>query len=96
MAKEIIILILVCSKVAAIMLCISASLQQVSHCKSASLKQVTANELVTSRRTCSRLVTSNTLQTIAKTEYADKPQIRSPDNPLPKPIALATKSAGPR
>ncbi|GBN10416.1 hypothetical protein AVEN_189242-1, partial [Araneus ventricosus] len=35
----------------------------------------------------------NSFQTIAKTEYADEPQIRTPDNPLPKPVAIA---AGPR
>ncbi|GBO37430.1 hypothetical protein AVEN_30123-1 [Araneus ventricosus] len=37
----------------------------------ASLKQVTANELVTTRQICHRLAASNSLQTIAKTEYED-------------------------
>ncbi|GBN53149.1 hypothetical protein AVEN_128441-1 [Araneus ventricosus] len=59
-----------------------ARLQQVSHGKSENLKQVIANELVTTCRTCYKLVASNSLQTIAKTEYADKPRIRHPDNPL--------------
>ncbi|GBL80004.1 hypothetical protein AVEN_97499-1 [Araneus ventricosus] len=74
----------------------STSLQQIWHGKSASWKQVIANELVTTRRTFSKLVASNTVQTIAKTEYADEPQIRSPDNLLPKPVALATTPAGSR
>ncbi|GBN89034.1 hypothetical protein AVEN_112373-1 [Araneus ventricosus] len=39
---------------------------------------------------------SNTLQIIAETEYADEPQIRIPDNQLPKSVALATQPAGPR
>ncbi|GBM95626.1 hypothetical protein AVEN_256425-1 [Araneus ventricosus] len=49
---------------------------------------------VTTCRTCSKLVASNSLQTIAKTEYADEPQIRTPDNPLPKPGAFVTQPAG--
>ncbi|GBM65771.1 hypothetical protein AVEN_107253-1 [Araneus ventricosus] len=39
---------------------------------SASLKQVNANELVTTRQTCHKLAASNSLQTIAKTEYENK------------------------
>ncbi|GBN25382.1 hypothetical protein AVEN_242051-1 [Araneus ventricosus] len=62
----------------------------------ASLKQVFVNDEVTTRRTCSKLVASNSLQTIAKIEYADEPQIRTPDNPLPNPVALATHPAGHR
>ncbi|GBM61104.1 hypothetical protein AVEN_234898-1 [Araneus ventricosus] len=60
---------IVCSKVAAILLCKSASLQQIWHGKSASLKQVNAYELVTTRQTCHKLAASNSLQAIAKAEY---------------------------
>ncbi|GBN49717.1 hypothetical protein AVEN_202432-1 [Araneus ventricosus] len=49
----------------------SANLQQIRHDKSANLKQVIANELVTTSRTCRKLFTSNSLQTIAKTAYED-------------------------
>ncbi|GBM53415.1 hypothetical protein AVEN_73444-1 [Araneus ventricosus] len=64
------IAILVCSKVAAILLCKSASLRQ--ECKlETSLKQVNANEIVTTRQTCHKLVMSNSMQTIVKTEYED-------------------------
>ncbi|GBM57339.1 hypothetical protein AVEN_34436-1 [Araneus ventricosus] len=59
------------------------SLQQVRHGKSASLKQVIANDEVTSRRTCNMLVASDSLQTIAKAEYADEPCIRTTDNSHP-------------
>ncbi|GBL80323.1 hypothetical protein AVEN_92240-1 [Araneus ventricosus] len=72
----------------AILVCSDLALQI---CKFASLKQLIANELVTTRRTCSKLVASNTLQTIAKTEYADEPHIRTPDNELPKPDVLTTQ-----
>ncbi|GBM24162.1 Uncharacterized protein K02A2.6 [Araneus ventricosus] len=41
--------------------------------------QVNANDVVTTRRTCSKLVASNS----SKTEYADEPRIRAPDNSLP-------------
>ncbi|GBM20896.1 hypothetical protein AVEN_253701-1 [Araneus ventricosus] len=37
------------------------------------LQQVNANELATTRQTCYKFVASKSLQTIAKTEYADKP-----------------------
>ncbi|GBM39958.1 hypothetical protein AVEN_43351-1 [Araneus ventricosus] len=47
------------------------------------LPQVNANEEVTTRGTCSKLVASNSLKTIAKTEYADERWIRAPDNSLP-------------
>ncbi|GBN91486.1 hypothetical protein AVEN_272713-1 [Araneus ventricosus] len=50
------------------------------------LQQVNANELVTTRQACHKFVTSNSLQTIAKIEYADKPRIRT--------LALATQPAG--
>ncbi|GBM85378.1 hypothetical protein AVEN_205396-1 [Araneus ventricosus] len=30
----------------------------------------------------------------SKTEYADEPQIRTPDSPLPKPVVLTTQSEG--
>ncbi|GBN51878.1 hypothetical protein AVEN_80680-1 [Araneus ventricosus] len=43
---------------------------QICHDKSGSLKQACRSDEVTTRRTCSKFVTSNSLQTIAKTEYA--------------------------
>ncbi|GBL88583.1 hypothetical protein AVEN_195595-1 [Araneus ventricosus] len=49
----------------------SASLRHVLKGKSASLRQVNENELVTTRQTCQKLAASNSLQTIAKTEYVD-------------------------
>ncbi|GBM72779.1 hypothetical protein AVEN_201557-1 [Araneus ventricosus] len=58
------------------------------------MKQVIVNEVVTTRRTCSKIVASNSLQTTAKTENADEPQIRTLNNPLPKPVALVTPPAG--
>ncbi|GBM43478.1 hypothetical protein AVEN_9439-1 [Araneus ventricosus] len=58
----------------AILVCINLALQA-CHGKSASLKQVIANDEVNTRRTCSKLVASNSLQTIEKTEYADEPWI---------------------
>ncbi|GBM65786.1 hypothetical protein AVEN_129037-1 [Araneus ventricosus] len=70
------------------------SLQQFFHSKSASLKQVNANDEVTTHRICSKLVASNSLQTIANAEYVDEPQIRAPDKTHPKPVALATQPAG--
>ncbi|GBN78329.1 hypothetical protein AVEN_159830-1 [Araneus ventricosus] len=84
------------SQIAQILLCKPASLQQVRHDKSARLKQVIVNDEVTTRRTCSKLVESSSLPTIVKTEYKHKPQIRTSDNPLPKPVALATQPAGPQ
>ncbi|GBO05094.1 hypothetical protein AVEN_249602-1 [Araneus ventricosus] len=39
--------------------------------KNGSLKQVNSNELVTTRQACHKLATSNSLQTIGKTEYED-------------------------
>ncbi|GBM96105.1 hypothetical protein AVEN_200411-1 [Araneus ventricosus] len=65
------------------------SFQQVWHGKSASLKRVIANDEVITRQTFSKLVASNSLQTIAKSEYVDEPQIETPENPLSKPVALA-------
>ncbi|GBO37106.1 hypothetical protein AVEN_114758-1 [Araneus ventricosus] len=32
--------------------------------------------------------------TLDKTEYAEEPQIRTPDNPLPKPVVLASQTEG--
>ncbi|GBM86701.1 hypothetical protein AVEN_222225-1 [Araneus ventricosus] len=67
------IAILVCSKVAAILLCkiykLATNLTR-QECKpETSLQHVNVSFEVTTRRTCSKLVTSNSLQTIAKTEY---------------------------
>ncbi|GBN09308.1 hypothetical protein AVEN_9147-1 [Araneus ventricosus] len=59
----------------------SANLRARSKFDTASLKQVIANWLVNMRRTCSKLVVSNSLQAIAKTEYADKSRIRPPRQP---------------
>ncbi|GBN59906.1 hypothetical protein AVEN_130147-1 [Araneus ventricosus] len=50
--------------------------------------------LVTTRRTCSKPFVSNTLQTLAKTEYADEPQIRTPATSFLKSIALVSKPPG--
>ncbi|GBO31235.1 hypothetical protein AVEN_129773-1 [Araneus ventricosus] len=90
------IAILVCSNLA-LQICMHAASLTWQECKlETTLKQVIANEEVTTRRTCSKLVASNSLQTIAKTEYADEPQIRTLDNRLPKTVALATQQARPR
>ncbi|GBL75560.1 hypothetical protein AVEN_264649-1 [Araneus ventricosus] len=61
---------------------------------SANLQQVIANDEVTTRRTCSKFAASNSLKAIAGAEYADEPQIRTADNPLPKTVTLATQPAG--
>ncbi|GBM26811.1 hypothetical protein AVEN_32067-1 [Araneus ventricosus] len=81
------IAILVCSKVAAILLCKSASLQQIWNDKSESLKQVYANELVNTRQTCHKLEASNSLQTIAKTDYEDNLGF---EPPTPRLIKLSS------
>ncbi|GBN16981.1 hypothetical protein AVEN_238201-1 [Araneus ventricosus] len=74
---------IVCSKVAAILLCKSASLQQIWHGKIASLKQVNAYELVTTRQTCRvKLITS-----YSKSRVRKQLRIRTSDMPLPKPVS---------
>ncbi|GBM37505.1 hypothetical protein AVEN_224391-1 [Araneus ventricosus] len=58
--------------------------------KSASLKQVCRSNEVTTRRTCSKLVTSNSLQTIARTEYAHSLGLELATFCLPKKLVLRT------
>ncbi|GBM54167.1 hypothetical protein AVEN_64516-1 [Araneus ventricosus] len=48
-----------------------------------SLKQVNASEIVTTRQTCHNLAASNSLQTIAKTEYEDNLGFEPPTSRFP-------------
>ncbi|GBM53103.1 hypothetical protein AVEN_130759-1 [Araneus ventricosus] len=64
------IAILVSSKVAAILLCKSTTNLTLQECKlETSLQHVNFSFEVTTRQICHKFVTSNSLQTIAKTEY---------------------------
>ncbi|GBN96709.1 hypothetical protein AVEN_259682-1 [Araneus ventricosus] len=76
--------ILVSNKIAAVLLCkFATSLTRQDRKFTTRLVQVNANDEVTTRRACSRLAASNSLQTIAKTEYPDEPRIRTPENSFP-------------